>query len=256
MSQATVSNSYGYADESMGVGSKPVASGVDKESIFETMKPLADRMSVELLEEYKAKLTTAQEKIRDLKDTCADQSVELYKIKKENEELYKQLKEKEESGTLQDFYPIYDVRMYADRNGNHPTAKWVRNLWNMLYTHSINTLDDGAYYIENSTSVAVVYKLVHDSSRMPYKFTGTYEDFSYSWNANVVDRITDMKHARMLTCVGASLKSEYNKKHWKGVSIGKLESTTSFEGQHGRMYGKANVIIRLIMPDILLLATG
>lgn len=254
MSQATASNTYGYGNESMGVGSKPMASGIDKESIFETMKPLADRMSVELLEEYKAKLTTAQEKIRDLKDTCADQSVELYKIKKENEELYKQLKEKEEVGATPDFCPIYDVRMYTDERGNHPSAKWVRNFWNTLYIHSVNTLDDGDYYIENSTSVAVIYKLVHDSNRIAFQFTGSYEDFSYSWNANVAERITDKNHATLLTCAGASLKSEYNKKHWKDVSIGTLERNPDLDGEHGRMYGKANAIIKRVMPDITTLA--
>lgn len=256
MSQATTANTYGYGNESMCVGSKPVASEMDMESIAEAVKPFAEKMTVAYLEECKAKLKEAQEKIRQRNDVIADQSVELLRIKKENEELYKQLKEKEEAGATPDFCPIYDVRMYTDDRGKHPTAKWVRNLWNALYTHSTNTLEDGAYYIENSTSVAVIYKIVHDSSRIAFQFTGSYEDFSYSWNANVAERITDKNHARSLTCAGASLKSEYNKKHWKDVSIGTLEREPDLDGEHGRMYGKANIIIRRVMPDISTLAAG
>lgn len=250
MSQATTSNTYGYGSEAIEVGSKPVTSGMDKESIFETMKPLADRLSVELLEEYKAKLKEAQEKLRQRDEVIGDLSVGLRMSNKKNEELYKRLKEKEEAGTSPDFCPIYDVRMYTDKRGNHPSAKWVRDLWNVLYTHSTNTLEDGAYYIENTTSVAVVYKLVHDSTRIAFQFTGSYEDFSYSWNANVAERITDKNHATMLTCAGVSLKSEYNKKHWKGVSIGTLERNPDLNGEHGRIYGKANAIITRVMPDI------
>lgn len=256
MSQTTASNTYGYGNESMGVNSKPVASGMDKETIAETIKPFANQTLVAQMDEYKAKLKEAQEKIRQRNDVIGEQAVELRMIKKENEELHKQLKEKEESGANPHFYPIYDVRMYTDGKGNHPTPKWVHDLWDAIYTHSINTLENGAYYIENSTSVAVIYKTLHDSNRIAFQFTGSYEDFCYSWNANVAGRITDKKHANMLTCAGASLKSEYNKNHWKDVSIGTLELNPDLNGEHGKIHGKANVIIKRIMPDIIKLTTG
>lgn len=254
MSQATA-NTYGYGNESISVGSKPVASGVDKESIFETMKPLADRMSVELLEEYKAKLTSAQEKIRDLKDTCADQSVELYKIKKENEELYMKLKEKEETGTTLDFYPIYDPRMYTDEHGNHPTARWVRNLWDTLYILSTNTLENGCYYIENATSAFVVYKILHESNRIAYKFTAKYDDFSTTWNANLASRHAADRVA-LLTCKGDSIKALYNNEIWKGVSIGSIELNRNLNATHEKSYRSANCIITHVMPAICALAAG
>lgn len=247
MPQATKSNTYRNGSEPMDNGSKPMDSTGTVQIPFEAIRAYANQSLVTQLKECQTKLKKAEEKIIDLKDTCADQSVELHKIKKE-------LKEKESSVTTIDFYPIYDTRMYTDARGNHPTAKWVRNLWDVLYAHSLNTLDNGSYYIENSTSVALVYKLVHESNRIAFQFTGSYDDFSYSWNANVAERITDKNHATMLTCAGASIKSEYNKKHWKEVLIGTLERNPNPGGKHSRMYGKANIIIKRIMPDITTLA--
>lgn len=256
MSQA-MSNTYGYGSESMAADSKPEVSKGTIAIPYEAIRGMADQSLVAQVDELKRMLAEAQqnilkkdETIREQRDALGDMSLELHKIKKENERLYQQIQEKGEATSDDDFCLVCDPRKYADNRGNHPPIKWVHNFWNVLFTHSLGTLENGAYYIENSTSIAVIYKLVHDSNRIAFKFTGSYDDFCYSWNANIADRIKDKERASMLTSVGTSLKSEYNKKHWKDVSIGKLETNPDINGVHGKIYSKANIIITHVMSDL------
>ena len=255
MSQATKSNTYRNGSEPMDNGSKPMDSEMNMEDIIESMKHFADPILVIQVEEGKAMLKKAEEKIRDLKDTCADQSVELHKIKKENEEIYRKLKEQEESGKNIDFYPIYDPRMYSDESGRQPSPKWIHNLWDTLYTHSTYTLDDGSYYIENTTSALVIYKIMRESNRIAYQFVGKYDDFCITWNANLASRHENQDRVVLLTCKGDTIKALYNNRIWKNVSIGAIERNINLKAAHKNTYRKANCIITHVMPDIKALAS-
>lgn len=256
MSQSTPSYFDGFGSESSSIGSQQSTSGGFIQIPTEMFRGVADSTLFAENEQYKLKLTKAHEKIWELEHAFADQGIELYKIKKENETLYKKLQMQDNTSANPTFYPIYDPRMFTDSKGNHPSSQWVSRFWDVIFTHSQNTSEDGSYYIENSTSVMIVYKIVHESNRIAYKFTGSYDDYSMSWNANVATRCTDVTRIEELTCKGESIKAEYNKKHWKEQLVGNLERMPEKSDSHSLVYSKANTIVTRLLPDLQALPTG
>lgn len=228
------------------------ASQVNLDDLYEMMKPYANLVFVKRAEEYKKEAVESKKENTDLKNTCSKMAIDLYKIKDENEKQAKEIEElKALSSTPLNFYPIYDPRMYENDKHEHPDGTWIRSTWDTLYAHSTYTTEDGAYYIENGTSATIIYKVMHESNNIAYRFISTYDDFSTTWNANVAFRHTDPKRQSQLTCNKDSLKAEYNK-HWHKdkVSLGRLGEGTYAEGIHDRIYGKAQTIITRVMPDL------
>lgn len=251
MSQSLQTYNDERGNESKKIGSQPQTSAETVPVPVEVIKAFANQSLQEKLDDYKKRLIDAQEKIRDLNDTCAGLSVDLYKIKNENELLYKQLMEQGNQLSSPDFCPLYDPRMFKDKKGNHPSPQWVRAFWEVLYRFAISTSEDGSYYIENSTSITIIFKLVHESTRISYQFIGTYDDFCTAWNFNIVSRI-DGDRASKLTCKASVICAEYNK-HWKEVSIGTLERKYDTFGQHKIIYDKANKIISNVIVELMAL---
>lgn len=215
---------------------------------LEAIRGYADTSLVTQIEECKEKLKEAQKQIQDQQQAFTKQGVELYKIKEENEMLYHKIKEMEDKVSNPHFYPIYDTRMFADEKGQHPSCKWVSSFWNVCFEHCSNVSDTGIY-IENGTSIAIIFKLVRESNRILYRFTGTYDDFCCCWNANVATRMDNMERIKQLSCKGDSIKAEYNKPHWKGVSIGNLEKGNCTDKKHALIYSKAGALINKLLPD-------
>lgn len=204
-------------------------------------------------EQVKKELKSTKEEFQQFLIKFAKQSFELDECR---EEIKARKEDAEKSKhALPSFYALIDPRMFTDSKGYSPSQKWVYSLWDTLYTHSMNTSKEGDYYIDNTTSVAIIYKLLHESNRLAYNFTGTYNDFSFAWNANVVGRITNTSHAQKLSCEGDTIKAEYNKSHWKNMSIGNLEQSKEFEGKHAHIYAKAKTIITNLLPDLRTIPT-
>lgn len=227
-------------------------SQVDMKDLYEKLEPFMQFVVVKRIEQYKRETEEYKKENERMTKAFKKITLELYDIKDENEKQAKEIEDlKALSSTPLNFYPIYDPRMYENDKHEHPDGTWIRSTWDTLYAHSTYTTEDGAYYIENGTSATIIYKVMHESNNIAYRFISTYDDFSTTWNANVAFRHTDPKRQSQLTCNKDSLKAEYNK-HWHKdkVSLGRLGEGTYAEGIHDRIYGKAQTIITRVMPDL------
>ena len=80
MSQSLQTYNGERGKESNMTGSQPQTSMGDNQALIEGLKPFANQCLQAQVDDYKKRLIDAQEKIRDLNDTCAGLSVDLYKI--------------------------------------------------------------------------------------------------------------------------------------------------------------------------------
>lgn len=227
---------------------------VPRELLLQLVK-VGQPFMAEEMEECKKRLIKAQERIRDLEEIYADVGIELRNSLREKECLSKELREIKESANVPyDFCPLYDIRMFKNYLSVNPPPEYVRSLWNVFYIHSTNTTPDGNFYIDNTTSATIAYKIIHESTRIPYQFTGSYNDFCASWNANVASRHKDPERKKKLTCNEATIRAEYNKT-WKSISIGDLEENRFHSNKHKCIFPKANEMITRVIPDLLKIPT-
>lgn len=255
MSQATASNTYGYGNESMGVGSKPVASGGAVTIPFEVISTYADQSLVAQIEELKRMLAEAQqnilkkdETIQDQRNALGDMSLELHKVKKENEQVYKQLQEKGTSATnnASDFYPVIDCRKFHSKDKKMPTNKWVVAFWQQMYEFVSHADENGKFVVCVAEDIVPIYKVMTESTSMPYKFVGTREDFEYQWNENVVARIEDKMRAKKLTCKHKTLNTALGQPCWKGVSPSSWRNLALTSSEYMDKYDKGCLIKKSI----------
>ena len=228
----------------------------DPQAILKVIEMFADDGLQKELEICKQNLDKAQETIRKQQLTIVAQANDLYDVKRENVEMCKKLADLESRSAVPlDACPLYDIRMYKDKNGINPPPQWVRNLWNKIYVHTMNTTNDGCFYIDNGTAICVVCKILRDSQRITYNFTSSFNDFTACWNQNIADLFKGCERFNRLTCQTNTLKAEYYKPHWRNISIGSLERSDYTDKKHKTIYGNANTIITHLMPDLISIPT-
>lgn len=244
----TYTDAYDYEPSS--TGSQLTTMQVPKEFAM-VLKQCAEVETKKELEECKSKLTDAQNYIRKLEAASSKTMVTCYEQQERIEQLEKEKREREAiQGNNEEFFPIYDPRMFKGKNDKHPSPQWLKKLWDIIYYYSITACQYGDICIENGTSAIVIFKIIKECNRIPYKFTGSYDDFTVAWNANIASRNPDQSRRKSLTCQTGSIKTEYYKT-WKDISIGKLEQSSQQDSKHPQIYSKAHIIITVILPDII-----
>lgn len=170
-----------------------------------TLKEEIDRQN-KLIDEYIAEDQRRQK-------AFMNQGVELYEAKAEIKKLKNDSAQSFTNVDIAgnpDFCPCYDGRKFIDKQKKHPSQKEVQRIYDGLYV-VVNTVDkDGHYIVKNGVQVAAIFIVLKYSTKIPYRFTGTYSDFAYYWNENITNRIEDCDRARRLTCNEQSLKAEVN----------------------------------------------
>ena len=208
----------------------------------------ATHARIELLEkqlmEAKEIINDRDKIIESQKDALGDYALELHLSKKRIDSLEKLTKNQGLTETKQnkDFHPVIYCLSFRDKNGKTPSKEWVQKLWNTIYELTQLTDSKGGYITNCAEVIVPIFKVLTESTSLPYLFKGTREDFAYQWNENVVERIDDKERANKLTCKHKSLDTALVQPCWKNVSPTRWKTQSLEGGKYMDKYAKGVTI--------------
>ncbi len=250
MSQAVRSYINEDNEETKAFGSQLSATGGSVPIPLEALRPYANQTLIEEVELLKKMLTEAQQKIKeddktinDQKSAMGDMSLELFRIKRENERLYKEIEESGHSSTQNnDFIYSIDCRNYRNKDKEMASKEWVINFWNNMYIFIETTNEEGKYIVNCAEDIVPIYKTLTESVTIEYNYTGKREDFEYEWNTNIVERIENPTRAKKLTCKHKTFNSALSQPCWKGIKPSNWKNLSLEGGTYEKKYEKGNLI--------------
>lgn len=248
MSKAIESYIYSNNSEPKIPGSLPIVSGGSISIPLEALRSVADKSLVAHIEEL----------TRNYNDLCREDErraraymrmgADLNDVREENERLVKELEvAKRNAGLPQNnFLPVIDCRKFINKHKQMPKKEWVVRFWNKMYELACQTDGIGIYTINCAEVLVPIYKVITESTSIPYNFIGSREDFEYHWNSNVVDRLEDEERAKKLTCKHKSLTTALSQPCWKDQAPYRWQSLSLEGTPFTKKYEKGVVIKKSI----------
>lgn len=191
----------------------------------------AKELSGEVFEEN----NRLREENRQLRESCKEFALEHTDLRKENRELRAEndnLKKLNSNG-MSDFQYFLDTRKF---NGTDKT--WLQNFWDFSLSLCEQEYNQDDFLINAKAHVVPLFVLAKTDQYLKWKFTGTYDDFVYSWNENVVSRLP-LKRQKKLTLTEDGLKAAVNDKSGLGRSDVSEWGRKAQEGEFENVYERA-----------------
>lgn len=225
--------------EPMGDGSKQMTPrGI--EIPFEVVQSYVDNELLSQLDELNRKYSELLREDERRSRAYMKMGADLFDVKKENEELLKEIEElKKDNPTKDNFIHTVDCRNFLNDSKEMASKEWVVSFWDNMYELASQTDNNGNYIIKCAAELAPIYKVINESTSLAYKFEGTLREFEYHWNSNVVERLQDSKHAKKLTCKYKTLGDALNQPWWKNISPTSWYNLSLEGGRNVDKYDKA-----------------
>lgn len=208
--------------------------------------PLPPAVKAYVDECYSAEIRKRDAEIQDLKrkvsesnEIIADHCRELWRQKNEVRALEQELKGLKATAPPQQKTDkdlgYLDTRLFKGCD-----LLWFKKLNNVLIELANKETEDGKPVIQYANQIAFVYKVLTESSQIPYKYTGTKANFTYLWNQNIVPNIDDPKRRISLNCKELSMNSALAE--WKDTSLIRIHSLALEGVKKAQRYQKLDTI--------------